>query len=89
MTTTDVLTRAVGAWVTEVATKLDAGRLGVLRACLEAPDADVRLVVELREGALILEATTTNGKRLELYREEVHPLRPTDNFGHGDDSLRH
>ena len=31
MTTTDVLTRAVGAWVTEVATKLDAGRLGVLR----------------------------------------------------------
>ena len=41
-----------------------------------------------REGALILEATTTNGKRLELYREEVHPLRPTDNVGHGDDSLR-
>ena len=50
-------------------------RFETLRACLQAVGADVRVVIRLREGAILLEATN-NRQRLELYREDVAPHRP-------------
>ena len=74
-TATDVLTEAVAAWMTETATKLDGEKLKALQTCLNTPRADVRVMVVLREGLLILEVT--DGKRIEeLYREKVLALRP-------------
>ena len=64
------------------------GALGaaVDRHLLEALGADVRVVVRLREGAIVIECSNA-GQRLELHRERVEALRPVDDaFGQLDSS---
>jgi hypothetical protein len=47
---------------------------GAIEFCLTANGADIQLVVRLRAGALLVEGTA-DGKRIEIYREDVEPLR--------------
>jgi len=70
MNPTHTLIGALGPWLIVAARQLDQERFEALRACLRADGADVRVVIRLREGAILLEATN-NGQRLELYREDV------------------
>jgi hypothetical protein len=77
MNPTDTLIAALGPWLGAAAQQLDQERFETLRACLQADSADVRVVIRLREGAILLEATN-NGQRLELYREDVTPHRPQE-----------
>ena len=77
MNPTDTLIAALGPWLGAAAQQLDQERFETLRACLQADGADVRVVIRLREGAILLEATN-NGQRLELYREDVAPHRPQE-----------
>jgi len=70
MNPTDTLIAALGPWLIVAARQLDRERFEALRSCLRADDADVCVVIRLRQGAILLEATN-NGQRLELYREDV------------------
>jgi hypothetical protein len=81
MNPTDTLVAALGPWLSAAALQLDQERLEALRACLQSDDADVRIVIRLKEGAIVLDATN-NGQRLELYREDVAQLRLSDAFRH-------
>jgi len=85
------LTAAISAWINMAVLQLDEMRLNVMYACLEREGADVRVVVRLREGAIILEGTNeADGRRVELFREDVAPLRPDDGgFALPDSSERH
>jgi hypothetical protein len=75
-TLTDTLTTAVSNWLTGVlARPFDEERRRAIEFCLAANGADIQLVVRLREGVLVDEGTA-EGKRLEIYREDVEPLRP-------------
>jgi len=87
---TDALIAAISAWVSNVALRLDQERLDVFNRCLATDGADIRVVVGLREGAILLEATNVAaGKRFELFREDVEPLRPANYFGHQDSRGKH
>jgi hypothetical protein len=68
----DDLRRFVANWVSTAIQQLNAEQTNVLRSCLEAPGADVRVVFCLKEGDVMLEVDN-GGRRLELYREK--PLR--------------
>ncbi|HEY6755328.1 MAG TPA: hypothetical protein VI077_11555 [Pseudolabrys sp.] len=85
MNPTDALTNAVANWVTMVGQQLNADGADVMRACVGADNADLCVVVRLREGAVILEGTNLEaGQRIELYREDVEPLlgEPRSTGGH-------
>jgi hypothetical protein len=72
---TDELTRAVEKWFKTAVLQLDEEQLQTLRASLNADHIEVRVLVCLREGALILDAiSNADGTRRELYRENVGPL---------------
>jgi hypothetical protein len=85
MNPTDDLTDALLGWLTAVALQLDNGRLKVLRACLDADQADVHIVARLREGSIVLEGVNlANKTSTELWAENVEPLFPQDDaFGLG------
>ena len=53
--TTNDLTEALGRWVTQAAFELEPDALNALQQCIEVADADVRIVVNLREGAIELQ----------------------------------
>jgi hypothetical protein len=74
MSPTNALVAAVGPWLGAAALQLDQERLETLRACLLVDGADVRVVIRLREGAIVLDATNDDGQRLELCREDVAQL---------------
>jgi hypothetical protein len=79
--TTNDLTQVLGQWVTKVASELDPDALNALQQCIEVADADVRIVVNLREGAIELQGVAKSaGKYTTLYRQEVEPLRPITPF---------
>jgi hypothetical protein len=85
---TDALTITIADWVTMAMAKtLDEKKRKALELCVTAEGADIRVVMRLREGALILEGSK-NGKRFEFYREDVEPLRPADYFGHQDEGKK-
>ena len=78
---TAVFTAALSKWVAAVALHLDQERMELLGVCLKADDMDVGVVVRLREGAILLEATSERGsKRAELYRQDIEPFRPATPF---------
>ena len=78
---TAAFTAALSKWVTAAALHLDQERMELLGLSLEADDMDVRVVVRLREGAVLLDATSERGgKRAELYRQDIAPLRPATPF---------
>ncbi len=52
---TDELTQVLGRWVTQAASELEPDALNALQQCIEIADADVRIVVNLREGAIELQ----------------------------------
>ena len=82
---TDALTIAITDWVTMAMAKpLTEEKRSALELCMVADGADVRVVMALREGALVLEGTAKGKWQVELYREDVPPLRPADYFGHQD-----
>jgi hypothetical protein len=86
MSTTNDLTTAVSAWITQATLQLNHEQLEALHACLQAPDADAFVIIRLKEGSIILQgACASAGKCVELYREDVEPLRPADAFGHHDE----
>jgi hypothetical protein len=79
-TLTDTLTVAVSNWLTGVlARPFDEERRRAIELCLTAPGTDLQVVIRLREGALVDEGTG-EGKRIEIYREDVEPLRPITGF---------
>jgi hypothetical protein len=83
---TDALIIAITDWVTmAMAQPLTEEKRRELERCTVADGADVRVVMALREGALVLEGTAKGKWQVELYREDVPPLRPADYFGHQDD----
>jgi hypothetical protein len=69
MNPTDDLRRLVANWVSTAIQQLNAEQTKVLRTCLEAPGADVRVAFCLKEGDIMLEVDNA-GRRLELYREK-------------------
>lgn len=77
MTPTENLIAALGPWLDGARLHMDEEHLETYRACLQADGADVQIVIRLRQGAIVLDATN-NDQRLELYREEV---QPRDAFG--------
>ena len=78
---TAVFTAALSKWVAAAALHLDQERMELLGVCLKADDMDVGVVVRLREGAILLEATSERGsKRAELYRQDIEPFRPATPF---------
>jgi hypothetical protein len=86
---TDALTIAITDWVTMAMAKpLTEEKRTALERCLVADGADVRVVMALREAALVLEGTAKGKRRVELYREDVPPLRPADYFGHQDEGKK-
>jgi hypothetical protein len=73
---TDNMTTATAAWVTVAALELDEGRMNVFKRCTEMGGADIRVTVALRAGTLILDAVIEAvGRRAELFRQDVDPLR--------------
>lgn len=85
----DQLTAVMSEWVSFALLQLDQQRLDVVRACLDAEGADVRVVVTLRAGTVALEATNAAaGKRMELFVEHVGALRPDTGFGQPDTSRK-
>jgi hypothetical protein len=89
---TDDLTAAVSAWATLALAQLDAERLKIVETVYADPNADLRVVVRLKQGSLILDATVERpgepGKRMELFREDVHPLRPQTGFATPDNDTK-
>jgi hypothetical protein len=86
---TDNLTEAVAAWVNYVLRQLDEDRLHVLRACMATDRMDLRVVVRLREGAILLEGINEAAQqRVELFREDLAPLRPQTGFATPDTSRK-
>ncbi|WP_407179585.1 hypothetical protein [Bradyrhizobium sp. STM 3562] len=77
MTPTENLIDAIGPWLDGARLHMDQQRLETYRACLQADGGDVQIVIRLKEGAIVLDATN-NGQLLELYREDV---QPRDSFG--------
>jgi hypothetical protein len=78
---TEDLTQALGRWVTQAASELEPDALNALQQCIEIADADVRIVVNLREGAIELQGVAKSaGKYTTLYRQQVDPLRPPTGF---------
>ncbi len=79
--TTDDLTQVLGRWVTQAASELEPDALNALQQCIETADADVRIVVNLREGAIELQGVAKSaGKYTTLYRQEVEPMPPATPF---------
>jgi len=79
--TTDNLTRAVAAWVSMAAQQLVGEQVAVLQTCFHGTGTDVRVSVWLKEGKILLEGTDeASDQCVELFREDVEPLRPSDNF---------
>lgn len=77
----DDLTRTVAAWATMATETLGGQRLEIAQNCLLAPDVDLRVVVCLRAGTITLEGSNeTFGKRVLLFEEHVHGLRPATGF---------
>jgi hypothetical protein len=73
---TDNMTTATAAWVTAAALELDEDRMNVFKRCTEMGGADIRVTVALRAGTLILDAVIEAvGRRAELFRQDVDPLR--------------
>ena len=71
---------AVSDWLSGVlARPFDEERRRAIELCLTAPGTDLQVVIRLREGALVDEGTG-EGKRIEIYREDVKPLRPITGF---------
>jgi hypothetical protein len=96
MNPTDDLTSAASAWLTAVLPRLGADQL---KACEEALGGrcDLRVVVRLRKGTVCLDAIVdaivdavgdARDRYIELYREDVAPLRPDDGFGQPDTNTR-
>jgi hypothetical protein len=74
---TDELAAAAAAWVTEVGHRLDAQHGELMNACVNAAETDLRIVIRLKEGLILLEGTNIEaGQCVEIYREQVEPLRP-------------
>jgi hypothetical protein len=74
--TTDTLTTAIAAWVAMVAQRLDAEHAELMRNCVAATGADLRVVARLKEGTIVLEGVNDEaGKYVEFYREDVKPMR--------------
>lgn len=87
---TEALTISIADWVSMVVQQLDQERMDLFNRCVATEGADIRVVVWLREGAILLEATNVAaGTRFELFREDVEPLRPADYFGHQDSGGSH
>jgi hypothetical protein len=79
--TTEDLTQSLARWVTEAASELQPDALNALQQCIELADADVRIVVNLREGAIELQGVAKSaGKYTTLYRQEVEPFQATTPF---------
>ena len=78
---TDNLTAATAAWVTMAAQQLVGEQVAVLQTCFHGTGMEVRVSVWLKEGKILLEGTDeASGQCVELFREDVEPLRPADNF---------
>ena len=87
---TEALTISIADWVSMAVQQLDQERKDLFNRCVATEGADIRVVVCLREGAILLEATNVAaGTRLELFREDVEPLRPADYFGDQESGGRH
>jgi len=84
----NAFTAAVSKWVTSATLELDLERMQLLGVCLKADDADVHVEVSLREGSIIL-AAISKGKRTELFRQDVEPLRPHTPYGEPESGRRH
>jgi hypothetical protein len=54
---TENLIAAIGPWLDGAKLHMDQERLEAYRACLQADSADVQIVIRLREGAIVLDAT--------------------------------
>jgi hypothetical protein len=89
---TDDLANAAAAWtnyaVMCLVEQLKADeKQDVLYACFERDQSDVRVVISLRDGSIILEGVNNSNlepgqlRCIELYREEVGPFRPHSGFG--------
>jgi hypothetical protein len=77
---TDNLTTAVAAWLTATLPSLGPDQMRAWEAML-AGRCDVRVVVRLREGTIVIDAVDdAQGRYTEIYREHVHPLRPDSGF---------
>jgi hypothetical protein len=75
----DTLTTAVAAWITATTTRLNPERAELMRACVASADTDLRVIVTLKEGTIVFEGTNAGaGKSVELYREEVEPMRAVE-----------
>ena len=73
---TDNMATATAAWVTAAALELDEDRMNVFKRCTEMGGTDIRVTVALRAGTLILDAIIEAvGRRAELFRQDVSPLR--------------
>jgi hypothetical protein len=77
---TNIMTAHVATWVTKVLEQLDRERQDLVTATVGDPEADLRVVVELKRGHIVLEATR-GAQKYQLYAEEVEPLRPRTGFG--------
>ena len=73
---TEALTAAVSDWLTDVLPRLGPDQHKAWEAMLEGK-CDVGLQVRLREGSIVLVAISAEdpGHNIELYRQEVGPLR--------------
>lgn len=75
---TENLAAAVADWIQTILPNLDRKQYAVVDAML-AGKCDLRVVVRLREGSVVLEGVDdVKQKRLELYREHVPPFRIFD-----------
>ena len=91
---TDDLDNAAAAWTNYAVMCLGQlkadEKLDVLYACFARDQSDVRVVISLREGSIILEGVNNANlepgqlRCIELYREEVGPFRPQSGFGQPD-----
>jgi hypothetical protein len=89
-TETDNLTLAAVAWFNMVAPQLNAEQSEVMRLCADAAGADLRVVMRFKEGTIALEGINEEaGKCVELFREDIEPLRVADHFGHHGEGGRH
>ena len=78
---TAALCAAIAAWVTRAAHQIPQEKLDILQTAVNAENADLYVVVRLREGAIVLDAVNRErGLRNELFRQEVEPLRPFTGF---------
>ena len=88
--TGEILTSAIAEWVNAAVLHLGQEQLAAVRVALKEPDADLHVEVRLREGSVLLVATSSEPVlQCVLFRQEVLPVRPDDGFGHAETTAQH